>query len=434
MQVCRETITDVRTMNIQQAATPHLHFDRAAKALLVAAIFFVPISTALTNIFASLMLLSWLLAGGFRNRYESIQGNWLAYSAAGLFALFCIGSTYSTSSSDDILFQLHKYAKLLIIIPAITLLQDKGMRDRALTAFVAAMLITLALSLISVVWPLSFVKGTSGGATGNHFVFRDHIAQSLMMSFFTLIMLIKGYHEKVLFKRIIFFSIGLLSTFDILFFVLGRTGYVSLALNFLVFFFICLSNLKERVITALIALIIIFLTINFSDGFNSRIHKAVEELESHSTSASSSVGQRVEFVRKTFDLMREKPIMGYGTGSHQKEYCRVGQTPEWCAGHALHPHNQFLSFGLQFGAIGILAYLMFIGACIRQSMYQSAEFRILGMGMVATLIVDSFFHAPLFLVAEAAFFILLLPVFLAQNSSSKSSSAHHMGGAKVGNH
>ena len=421
-------------MNIQQAATPHLHFDRAAKALLVAAIFFVPISTALTNIFASLMLLSWLLAGGFRNRYESIQGNWLAYSAAGLFALFCIGSTYSTSSSDDILFQLHKYAKLLIIIPAITLLQDKGMRDRALTAFVAAMLITLALSLISVVWPLSFVKGTSGGATGNHFVFRDHIAQSLMMSFFTLIMLIKGYHEKVLFKRIIFFSIGLLSTFDILFFVLGRTGYVSLALNFLVFFFICLSNLKERVITALIALIIIFLTINFSDGFNSRIHKAVEELESHSTSASSSVGQRVEFVRKTFDLMREKPIMGYGTGSHQKEYCRVGQTPEWCAGHALHPHNQFLSFGLQFGAIGILAYLMFIGACIRQSMYQSAEFRILGMGMVATLIVDSFFHAPLFLVAEAAFFILLLPVFLAQNSSSKSSSAHHMGGAKVGNH
>jgi O-antigen ligase len=288
--------------------------------------------------------------------------------------------------------------------------------------------------LISVVWPLSFVKGTSGGATGNHFVFRDHIAQSLMMSFFTLIMLIKGYHEKVLFKRIIFFSIGLLSTFDILFFVLGRTGYVSLALNFLVFFFICLSNLKERVITALIALIIIFLTINFSDGFNSRIHKAVEELESHTTSASSSVGQRVEFVRKTFDLMREKPIMGYGTGSHQKEYCRVGQTPEWCAGHALHPHNQFLSFGLQFGAIGILAYLMFIGACIRQCMYQSAEFRILGMGMVATLVVDSFFHAPLFLVAEAAFFILVLPIFLAQNSSSKSSSAHHMEGAKVGNH
>jgi O-antigen ligase len=421
-------------MNIQQAATPHLHFDRAAKALLVAAVFSVPISTALTNIFASLMLLSWLLAGGFRNRYESIQGNWLAYSAAGLFALFCIGSTYSTSSSDDILFQLHKYAKLLIIIPVITLLQDKAMRDRALTAFVAAMLITLALSLISVVWPLSFVKGTSGGATGNHFVFRDHIAQSLMMSFFTLIMLIKGYHEKALFKRIVFFSIGLLSTFDILFFVLGRTGYVSLALNFLVFFFICLSNLKERVITALIALAIIILTISFSDGFNSRIHRAVEELESHTTSASSSVGQRVEFVRKTFDLMREKPIMGYGTGSHQKEYCRVGQTPEWCAVDVLHPHNQFLSFGVQFGVIGILAYLMFIGACIRQSMYQSAEFRILGMGMVATLIVDSFFHAPLFLVAEAAFFILLLPVFLGQNSSSKSSSAHHMGGAKVGNH
>ena len=421
-------------MNIQQTAAPHFHFDRAAKALLVAGIFFVPISTALTNIFGSLMLLAWLLAGGFRNRYQSIKGNWLAYSAAGLFVLFCIGSAYSTSNSGDILFQLRKYAKLLIIIPAITLLQDKDMRDRALTAFSVAMLITLALSLISVVWPLPFVKGTAGGSTGNHFVFRDHIAQNLVMSFFTLIMMVKGYHEKVLYKRIVFFSIGILSTFDILFFVLGRTGYVSLALNFLVFFFICLSNLRERMITALAALIIVFLTISFSDSFVGRIHKAAEELESHTTSANSSVGQRVEFIRKTFDLMREKPLLGYGTGSHQKEYCRVGQTPEWCAGHALHPHNQFLSFGLQFGAIGILAYLIFIGACIRQSMYQSVEFRILGMGMAATLIVDSFFHAPLFLVAEAAFFILLLPLFLAENSASKSSSAHHIAAVKFENH
>lgn len=421
-------------MNIQQTAAPHFHFDRAAKALLVAGIFFVPISTALTNIFGSLMLLAWLLAGGFRNRYQSIQGNWLAFSAAGLFVLFCIGSAYSTSNSGDILFQLRKYAKLLIIIPAITLLQDKDMRDRALTAFSVAMLITLALSLISVVWPLPFVKGTAGGSTGNHFVFRDHIAQNLVMSFFTLIMMVKGYHEKVLYKRIVFFSIGILSTFDILFFVLGRTGYVSLALNFLVFFFICLSNLRERMITALAALIIVFLTISFSDSFVGRIHKAAEELESHTTSANSSVGQRVEFIRKTFDLMREKPLLGYGTGSHQKEYCRVGQTPEWCAGHGLHPHNQFLSFGLQFGAIGILAYLIFIGACIRQSMYQSVEFRILGMGMAATLIVDSFFHAPLFLVAEAAFFILLLPLFLAENSASKSSSAHHIAAVKFENH
>lgn len=431
MQASDETIYDVIPMSIQQAAAPHLHLDRAAKALLVASIFFVPISTVLTNIFGSLMLFSWLFAGGFRHRYQSIQGNWLAYSAAGLFILFCVGSVYSTSSNDDILFQLHKYAKLLIIIPAITLLQDKDMRDKALTAFCAAMLITLALSLISVIWPLSFVKGTAGGATGNHFVFRDHIAQNLMMSFFTLIMLVKGYHEKVLFKRIAFFSIGILAVFDILFFVLGRTGYVSLALNFLVFFFVCLSNLRERLIAAVAAIIISILTISFSASFVGRIHKAAEELESHTTSANSSVGQRVEFLRKTFDLMREKPLLGYGTGTHQKEYCRVGQTPEWCAGHALHPHNQFLSFGLQFGAIGILAYLIFIGACIRQSMYQSVEFRILGVGIAATLIVDSFFHAPLFLVAEAAFFILLLPLFLAENASLKNSSVRHMAGAKV---
>lgn len=412
-------------MNIQHIAAPHVLFDRAAKSSLVAAIFFIPISTALTNIFGILMLLAWLLAGGFRQRYQSIQGNWLAFSTAGLVFLFCVGSVYSTSSNDDVLFQLHKYAKLLIIIPAITLFQDEEMRDRALAAFIAAMLVVLLLSLTSVIWPLPFVKGTAGGASGNHFVFRDHIAQNLMMSFFVLVMLVQSYYAEKLSKRIMLLVIGLLSTIDILFFVLGRTGYVSLALNFLVFFFICLKHTKERLITGAIALTIMLLTVAFSDGFNSRINKAAEELKVHTTSASSSVGQRVEFMRKTFDLMREKPIFGYGTGSHQKEYCRVGQTPEWCTGLALHPHNQFLSFGLQFGVIGILAYLVFIGTCIRQSLHQSAQFRILGMGMVATLIVDSMFHAPLFLISEAAFFILLLPLFLAQSPPSKSSSMTH---------
>ena len=55
--------------------------------------------------------------------------------------------------------------------------------------------------------------------------------------------------------------------------------------------------------------------------------------------------------------------------------------------------------------------------CIKQAISATPPNRILGLGLVATLVTDSMFHAPLFLVSEAAFFMLLLSVFMATPGS-----------------
>lgn len=397
--------------------SPAQRIETAAKAMLVTALFFMPISTAATNVFMGLTLIAWLLAGGFRARLACLKGNHFAYATLGLFLMLCIGATYSTGSSEDILFDLRKYAKLLFMLPAITLMQEERWRKRGMVAFGAAMLLTLALSLISVIGPMPFIRGS---ASGNHFVFRDYIAQNLMMSFFALVMLVQGKFETESWKRLVFFLLALLSIIDILFFVQGRTGYVSLALNLLVFITL-LDNLKQRAIATLLIFLIGLAAFQYSTHFKSRVDLAVTEYKEQDEKKLTSVGQRVEFFKKGVQLITERPLLGFGTGSYHKEFCRVADTQEWCLAGTFHPHNQFISFGVQLGLAGVLAYLAYLFICVRQAWSQALETRILGIGMIATLVADSTLHAPLYLIAEAAFFILLLPLFM--SSGAKENSA-----------
>ena len=402
-------------------SSPNPTIDRCAKLLLVSAVFFMPISTAATNVFLGLTLLTWLVAGGFHERLASLRNNWFAIGTVGLVLMVCAGSFHSTAEPEDILFQIHKYAKLLFMLPAITLLQEDEWRKRALLAFSIAMLITLALSLISVVWPLSFVRGTASGPSDNHFVFRDHIAQNLMMSFFALILAVKGRFALTSSKKILYWVLAFLSLIDILFFVAGRTGYVSLLFNTLVFLFF-LGSTKQRGIALIVCAVIGVLTIQFSTTFKSRIDMAITEYKNQDKKDLSSVGQRIEFIKKGIFLIEERPVFGFGTGAYKKEFCRVAETKEWCLAGGFHPHNQFLAFGVQLGMFGIVGYLLFMAAAVKRAYQTNTEQKMLAVGLVATLMADSLFHAPLFLISEAAFFILLFPVLMSGSIVTKPKS------------
>lgn len=394
---------------------PQENIEKLSKFFLIGAVFFMPISTAATNIFMFLTLVTWLLAGGFMARWEVLRRNSFVHATLLIFFLVVVGSFYSSGSREDVIYQLYKYGKILFILPAITLVQDEKWREAGINVFCMAMLITLILSVVSAIWPLPFVKGTAGGGTGNHFVFRDHIAQNLMMSFFVLIMLAKGLVSTNRKMKFVFISLGLVAIFDILFLVLGRTGYVSLALNLVVFLFF-LKTWRERIWAYSVLAVILVLTLLYSSGFNSRIIIAVNEYKNHHANDLSSVGQRIEFLEKSMELIKERPWAGFGTGSQRKELCRVADTTEWCNAGQIHPHNQFMAIGIQLGILGIAAYLIFMGAAVSQARMQRGEFKLLGVGLVATLLADSLFHAPLTLIAEAAIFMLLFPILLAKAS------------------
>lgn len=238
-----------------------------------------------------------------------------------------------------------------------------------------------------------------------------------MMSFFALVMAVQWQFESIKSRRMIWLALAILSVIDILFFVQGRTGYVSLAFNVLIFF-IFLGSTRLRVMAAMTIIVLTVSAFQYSSHLKSRIDSAITEYQEQDEKKLSSVGQRLEFMKKGVQLIKERPVFGFGTGSYQKEFCRVADTREWCIAGGFHPHNQFIAIGVQMGVVGLLAYLAFLTIAAWQAMKLDNGSKILGVGLVATLVADSIFHAPLFLVAEASFFILALPLFNAIGPSS----------------
>jgi O-antigen ligase len=382
--------------------------ENAAKLAVVLGIFFTPIGTAPANIFCALAIIFWFAAGGYKKRFEDLKVNYLAGSTLALIFIIVIGSTYSSADFNDIYFQLTKYSKLFLILIVISLFKEKKWRDLGVNAFAASMLITLLLSLGSVFLSIPLVKG----GAGNHYVFKDHIAQNLMMSFFVILMLTKSFYETRVTVKLVYLFVAVIAAVDILFLVQGRTGYFSLLLGLLILagFFFPMRRWPVLIIAGTLCVSGVFY---FSDNFSSRLNLAVLEYKNQESNELTSVGQRVEFFKKSIVLIKERPLFGWGTGAYGKEFCRVAISPEWCQAGKAHPHNQFLSFGVQFGILGIIFYLAFLGSIVKAAEKFDSADKALLIGLLGILIVDSFFHAPLFLVAEAQFFILMLGILSA---------------------
>lgn len=404
-------------------STPIDILDTASKFFLVCSIFFMPLGTAPTNILMALTLATWLMAGGYKERLSIFSDNYFPWAALSLYVLLLIGALYSTGDLHDIRFQLAKYFKLIFLLVAMSLLKDKKWRQWAFHAFALAMAITLTLSLISVLTPLSFVKGTAAGPSDNHYVFKDHIAQNLLMSFFVLLMLIRSQAAPTKKIGTLYLAVAALGIIDIVFFVQGRTGYISLAFNIFIFIlFYAPSN--RRLVWLAMAALTALICFHYSSNFSSRIELAVTEFNKQDAKELTSVGQRVEFTKKSLELIKERPFFGSGTGSYAKEFCRVAISPEWCEAGRHHPHNQFLAFGVQLGLMGICAYLFFLASVYKQAQRFSLPEKVLCIGLLGTMLTDSILHAPLFLVTETQFFILMLAIMMNFSTSPLKNELH----------
>jgi O-antigen ligase len=89
--------------------------------------------------------------------------------------------------------------------------------------------------------------------------------------------------------------------------------------------------------------------------------------------------QRYQYTIVSLDAIKEKPLFGHGTGATQKiiqdsvRAARLGFDGNVYEGmDANHPHNQFLTEAIQFGIIGMIPLLIFLGvsfyeACNRRN-------------------------------------------------------------------
>ena len=380
--------------------------------LLVLMGFFIPLSTAATNVILGLILLSWIfdsISDRFQRWVLVLKSNPVAFMGLIVFLIHATGILYTDAGKEKILESLMDGAKFLFIALAMMYFKDKQYHSRLLFSFSLAMGITLLLSCLLWINRLPGLIPVKGNPLDCN-VFLNHIAQNLFMAYMAFLAAVQartanGYGQKMLWA-----VFSLLALFNVLFMVGGMTGHLVAGALFL-YFFLSWDRTKSLIVAGLVFLIFgAFAWMNPLNSIFLRSKTAIAEIKAweygKKASSQSSSGLRLEFYSNTVKIIKINPVLGTGTGSFENAYRslteKTGMNP------TDNPHNEYLMTTAQFGFVGLAVLLGFF----RVQWYSAGFFEdstqtIMARGFVLAILFAAMVSSPLQDNAEGWFFALM---------------------------
>lgn len=383
------------------------HCNRAALWVVVLLFAAFPWSLGLANVLMLLALLLWALGGQWSERWQTLRRNPVAWLAIGLYAWMCVGVVYSPAAVAEVQQHLGKYFKLLFMLLVISMLPEGVWRQRALAAFALAMGFVLLSTYANIWWQLPWSRTQNQGWGQDHTVVKDYISQGLMMSMLALLALAAALHAQLRARwRILAALVAFAAMVSITHLSFGRTGYVAVLVALVAFALFSVGGWRRvlAMLTVGVAATGLYLS---SPSLQMRVTQALTEASSYDAEALSSTGQRLYFAEKTWGLIQEKPLLGWGTGAYHDQFCRVADTPTWCEAGRFHPHNQVLFIWMENGVVGLMLLLGLIFAPLACVWRESGPRAVVLAGFSGLFLVGSLTHASLWLSTESHFFTLM---------------------------
>lgn len=376
---------------------------------LMAAIFFIPISTSLKSIFMMASIIVIILTKSSLNSYLSIVKQTWFYAAVSLFFFVVLGVFYGKGSASTHMIFIEKYAKLLILPILVLGFQDQWVRKLGIYAFLSSMFITAVLSLIKA----HFVFIFPGNDPGQ--IFHNHIITSFMMAFAAYLSGIllrnsQGYLKYALICAWVIFS------YQILFINTGRMGYI-IYFSLMILWLVELNNIKKASGYVLIFVLTIICIAHQTKTFLPGAFHIVEDLQSyHLGNQNTSVGYRIRFHQYAKKLFLERPVLGQGTGGFSARFETDKPIPSWP--FLLDPHSQYWLVAAEGGIIGLIVFFGFILSLLYASREMHAMKPIM-MGLILALILGNFTDSLLFYSTAGYFFIVFTALCLGETLPQK---------------
>ncbi len=326
-----------------------------------------PISTAVTSVACVLMLITWLMSGqvwqGLKISARQPAGKMLLM----FFAWLIISSFYADTSWNDKITTLSSWKKLFFTFIVFGFFYQSEWKSRFVYCYLAVM--SLAAVIATSLWLLN-IHVTAGKEVG--IFMTNHSSQSLafvVAALCCIFMLNETLSLQM--KRLLVVMLALF-LFNVFFISPSRSGYLALPVA-AVFAFISLYGYKKIPHILGISLAALILLILTSSTLQQRINLGWEEKTNYQSSKNeTSIGVRVIFAQNTWELIRQKPLLGYGTSAFKSAYGSLAATKhqDWRGVATSDPHNQYLFIWLENGLVGLLLFLAYIYTAIRQGMHQ----------------------------------------------------------------
>jgi O-antigen ligase len=334
---------------------------KAADIAVVLVAISLPWSTSLVAIFAVAWLLLLIPAVEWNTFLESMKRPACATPLL-LFALAVLGTLWATDISwSDRLRGINPVAKLLAI-PVLIYHFERSERGLwVMLAFLASCAAVMLTSWLMFVDPRILLNPlrSPGVPVKNYIAQSQEFALCAFAAFGTAVYLLKAQRRRWA-ALLLVLGIGFLA--NMVFVASSRTVFVCIPVLIVIF---AAKHFRARGFLLLMAAVIATSVLAWTSSPYLRMRVAMigSEYQSYQESnAVTSVGERLEFWRKSIKFVAQAPFAGHGTGSTKTLFAQdaVGQTGA-SAQIIGNPHNQTLNVAVQWGLIGCLVlYAMWL--------------------------------------------------------------------------
>lgn len=381
--------------------SPRDYLAAIASWLAVAFALFIPISNSFTIVLSLLVALaSVLLMDRDRAMWRDVLKHPITIPMLLLIALSLVDISYTVANTKQISLALRKVLRFIYFPLLLPLFAQLKTRQGVYFAYITA-IYTSVLAAMYDGWT----------------VFKDTIFTSFFVAF-AIFMLAHLSIEYKQYRKVII-PLALLFTFYLFFICTGRTGQV-------LFFLLAALFLWQRValtikqqamaVGALVAIVVLCFTVPSS--FLVRQKLALAEVRQYIKNSgrkiphSSSMGTRMILLTNTWELIKLKPILGWGTGSYPAAY--AAHAPEALQKKNVvraNPHNQYLLTWTELGLPGLFCLLwMFFSAAYLFFRAKKLE-GYLGLGLVLSMMAGCLMNSWLLDCTSTFFFVYFMAVF-----------------------
>jgi len=346
--------------------------DSINSYLLILVAFFLPLTVFGGNLFAVLIFLLWLVKADFKTDFHRLKNNKLVI-AVFIYLLVYVVALLWTADMQFGLYTLRKQLKFLFI-PIFMLFVKREHVKYYILAFLASM-------SLSEIWSygifFEFLPLYGGATLSDPIPLMSHITYN---PFLAIAIYLLSYY--VLFDH----SLGRLKKYTYSFFIItmsinmfitgGRAGQVMyFAMLVILVFQYFPKNAFKAFILSFAVVVATFSTFYVNSKiFSDRVDSAVFEISNYKTQKTSSVGRRIVMAINSWDIIKEHPIVGVGTGDFKNEYARVNRINTPKVKKDENPHNMYVLILVQFGLLGLVAMLYMFYTQIKIATKSNEEF------------------------------------------------------------
>jgi O-antigen ligase len=274
-----------------------------------------------------------------------------------LFILAAVGTLWSDAAWGARLYAIGPTVKLLFLPPLLFHFERSERGLMVLVAFLISCTLLMGMSWLVVLDPHLSLKPAADASRG--IFVKNYIDQSQEFALcaaalaYPIIALLRANR---VWPAVLLGAISFSFVVNMAFVVVSRTALVTMPIMLAVF---GLLHLRWRTTLLILCIAATAMTVAWigSPQLQRTVTTFATDYQRYAEQgASTSIGERLEYWKKSLRFFAEAPVIGHGTGSTRGLFERAATGPVGLAASQVigNPHNQTLNVAVQWGAVGVV--------------------------------------------------------------------------------